>query len=93
MDALLALLLTGPVVAYEGWAIATLWRWFIVSHFHCVPLTIPAAVGISLLMSLTAHQPYWGKEDEKYTVLAKLFTGAAITTIILGWGWLAHFFV
>lgn len=40
----------------NGWTLTLLWRWFVVPVFPVPPLTISAAIGISLVMAYLTHQ-------------------------------------
>ena len=41
---------------FSGWAFAILWGWFAVPIFGLPPLTIAAAIGVSLLAGYLTHQ-------------------------------------
>jgi phosphatidylglycerophosphate synthase len=45
-----------PLTVYRGWALSVLWGWFVVPLFGAPPLSIPYAIGLSLLVGfLTTH--------------------------------------
>ena len=51
----------------NGWALSKLWAWFIVSTFGLSALSIPAAIGLSLVVGYLTQtlkpdkdkKPYW----------------------------------
>ncbi len=40
----------------SGWILSVLWGWFIIPVFHLPALTIPYAIGISIVAGLLTHQ-------------------------------------
>lgn len=40
-----------PLVIFGAWVFTQLWAWFVVPTFGLAPLTIPAALGLSLLVN------------------------------------------
>lgn len=45
-------LLVMPVTyALWGWATSKLWGWFVVPQFNLAPLSVPMAIGVSLVLS------------------------------------------
>lgn len=46
----LALIVIGTLV--EGWALKTIWNWFMSSVFSLTPLTIWQAIGVSMVFQL-----------------------------------------
>jgi hypothetical protein len=82
---------------WRGYVLTVLWGWFIVPAFGAHPLSVPLAIGISMLVGmLTMHKN--GKEAEK-----EMGAGTAIATSVglavlvplaaLGSGWVVHLFV
>lgn len=51
-------------VLLNGWAFAKLWAWFMVSTFSLPVLSIPQAIGLSLMISYATYQLQEKKEDE-----------------------------
>lgn len=63
----------------NGWALTKLWGWFVVNQFKLAPLSIPAAIGLALLVRfLTIH--FDDKKDEK-SWADKLIYGFCLGTI------------
>jgi len=80
----------------RGFVLVVLWSWFVVAHFHIAPLTIPVALGISLIVSfLTAHVDL----DDKPTGQAKsrLYKAISASLVVpiftLALGWVYHLFM
>ena len=64
--AVLAVVVLTPASAIlSGWVLSKLWAWFMVPALNLPALTIPAAIGISLVVSyLTYHTPVRAKETQ-----------------------------
>ncbi len=43
-------------VLMNGWALATLWKWFVVPTLGAPLLSIPAAIGASIIVTYLTHQ-------------------------------------
>jgi len=84
-------------VIYGGWAVMTLWNWFIPITFGLSELTLGQATGIDLLISLmTAKVTTYGSikkltEVERLKMLGKM-TYIPITTVGIGYLVLLLFF-
>lgn len=50
----------------NGWALSKLWLWFIVSTFDIRALSIPQAIGLSLVIAYLAHQHSSTEKKEEY---------------------------
>lgn len=77
-------------IVLRGWVLSILWRWFMVSAFHLPILSIPAAIGVSCVISMLTRETSYAKEDEKYTWSTKFFIGLIGPFISLGFGWLVR---
>jgi hypothetical protein len=79
----------------NGFALATLWAWFVVPTFQCVSLSIPAAIGISTVVGYLTHQVGTTKKDEKYEdLLARAFGHATAKPVVaLSFGFVVKWFV
>ena len=62
----------------NGWALAKLWSWFMVQTFDLPVLSIPEAIGLSLVVSYLTHQTSANKTEEKYWEI--LVRGGVTTT-------------
>jgi hypothetical protein len=61
----------------SGWAITKLWAWFMVTTFGLPHLTIPAAIGLAMMVG------YFQKlsKDDEDEYLKKLINGIIIGTL------------
>lgn len=100
MKALLALL--AVVVAliggsiWSGYVLSVLWGWFAVPAFHLAPISIPLAIGITMIIRmLTYEMPQsQDKKSDTATALASLYGwGFLYPLFILGMGAVVHSFV
>lgn len=93
MKAIGYLFVTILIVVYatilNGWALAKLWSWFIVKTFELPPLSIPAAIGLSIVVGYLTHQlDTKENKDEYWKTLVKglaLATAKPIFTLLFGW--------
>lgn len=53
---LVVLGLLAGLAVFEGFVLKSMWAWFVVPTFGLPELSIPVAIGISLIVSLLAHQ-------------------------------------
>jgi putative Mn2+ efflux pump MntP len=66
----------------NGWALAKLWSWFIVQTFNLPVLSIPAAIGLSMVVGYLTHQMSDKKnEDEYWETLVKGGVAATVKPI------------
>lgn len=56
MAPLLLLLFLPVSVLINGWALAVLWRWFLLPAFDLPALSIGYAIGLSVIASLLTYQ-------------------------------------
>jgi hypothetical protein len=77
-------------VIFSGYVITVLWDWFIVTTFAMKALTIPQALGLSLIISyLTLHQIQ--KDERDWS--EKLGIAIAKPLVYLLIGWIVHLFI
>lgn len=81
-------------MSMNGWALSKLWAWFVVTTLSMPPLTIPAAIGLAIIVKF--FQPIIKRDKEKEW--AEVLTeGAVIATISpitsVGIGWLVKLFM
>lgn len=60
------LLLAGSSL-WSGYVLSTLWGWFLVPIFDLPALSVPAAVGVALIVGYLTHQHKIESEKEKTT--------------------------
>lgn len=84
---------------YNGWVLMKLWEWFIVPVFHLPMLTLPAAMGLSLVVHfLTYNQQRTsdtnGTEEEKKKKMIHVFVQIFLRPlIVLGIGYGIHLYM
>ena len=75
----------------NGYVLATLWVWFIVPVFDLPTLTVPYAIGISMVIGVLTHQDcVTEKKDNWWESLLKIFTQPLAA---LAFGWIVRMFI
>lgn len=76
-------------VMWSGFALSKLWAWFLVPAFGVPPLSIPAAIGLALVVSYMTYQDTNADEDKdtKERVIKGALTLALKPAMALGFGW------
>jgi hypothetical protein len=79
----------------EGFVLSILWSWFMVTTFGLPAISIPVAIGISLLVSVTTLRIRNEnlENTDSGTVLIKALIRFFCLFLLLGIGWVVHFFV
>lgn len=73
-----------PSILLRGWALKTLWLWFIVPTFAVNPISIPAAYGMAIVTSLLIpFRPDDGGQD----VWKNIMTSLIYPPIAVAFGW------
>jgi hypothetical protein len=93
---ILALIATPFAYIVNGWALSLLWDWFVVSTFDVPSLSIPIAIGLSIVVGyLTASAPDLDKASKPksdWEQVASLFMGLLYSffhpLFALGIGWI-----
>lgn len=83
---------------FYGFALATLWGWFVVPALHAPALTVPQAIGLSLVVSMfTSRQVREKKDTDTESAGGALLTSSVVAVIVpllwLTMGFLVHLFV
>jgi len=80
---------------FSGYALSVLWGWFIVKTFGLPGLTIPAAIGLAMMVNYMTHQLNDKKnEDDVGLILMKgIFRGIEKPAFALAFGWVVVQFV
>ena len=79
-----------PLVAIiQGWVLTVLWSWFVVPTFRLPELSIPVAIGLSLIVGMFKgyNNPEKTENEDVYVKVTKvvmLFVGPFIV-LFLGW--------
>ena len=81
----------------NGWTLCVLWEWFIVPTFGCVGLSIPAAIGISLVVSYLTTTTKTQREKEQRPfgemLLEGIITSTIKTVLALMFGYVVQYFM
>lgn len=62
---LIAIPLIAVLSIYEGWCLKWLWLWFVSQPFNITPLSIPVAIGISLITGVLTYQTIYEPREVK----------------------------
>lgn len=95
MQVLAALLLWPVSAIIQGFTLKVLWGWFMVTTFAMQVLTIPQALGISLIASYLTHQmsDKTNTNDKSIEPIAMIFAAILRAGICLAVGWVYHLFM
>ena len=76
----------------RGYVLSVLWGWFVVPTFGLPALSIPIAIGISLILAFTTHQISVKKEEDKSfgTQFSNIILYPLLTLAI---GWIVTLFI
>ena len=78
----------------NGYALSVLWAWFIVKTFGLPTLTIPTAIGLSMIVSYLTYQPRESKGDSFASILGKgIAMAIAKPALALATAWVVVQFV
>jgi hypothetical protein len=75
----------------HGWALTTLWRWFIVPTFGAFPLTYLQAVGLIMVVRLMTYRASDSKENDRglgHTIAKATINAILIPLFSVGSAWL-----
>ena len=92
---ILALMVIEPI--WSGFVLAVLWRWFIVAAFNLPPLSLPAAIGVCLVVGYTAKADVAhlrNSDENSADRLGKLFGLSLLKPLVaLVFGWIVSFWM
>jgi hypothetical protein len=83
-------------ISYKGYALSVLWDWFLVKTFEFQSISIPTAIGITLIVNFIISQPKVNKESEDLDAEAffkMALIGTVIPTLTLLMGWITTLFM
>lgn len=76
----------------RGYVLSVLWGWFVVPTFGLPALSIPIAIGISLILAFTTHQISVKKEEDKS--FGTQFSNIILhPLLVLAIGWIVTLFI
>ena len=82
-----------PLVIFRGWVLSILWGWFIVPSFGLPPLSIAAAIGLSLLTGYLTADFASIKKEYKEDPHKNLMRSICISVITLLMGYIVKLFM
>ena len=82
----------------NGWVLSTMWQWFIVPLFHAPVLTIPYAIGISLMIGMfskssSTSSDNKGEGTDWSKVISALLAIFLSPLFVLFMGWIVRMFL
>jgi hypothetical protein len=98
MSTVIAAIVAIPLVAvifavsciWSGWVLHVLWAWFVVPLFGLPALTVPYAIGLSLVSKMLRGRGYSDKDESFWKSLMNAAIGPAIVLLV---GWIVLKFV
>lgn len=94
MIEIIAGLLAIPIgIILRGFVLCKLWSWFIVYQFSLPELTIPIALGISLLIAMLTHQYQTNKEEKERGIMHLVSLTIIAPLFFLACGWIISLFI
>lgn len=88
------ILVTMISVLYFGFALKTLWDWFVVTSFNLPPLSLATAMGLVVMSSLFKSSSPVDKNESDADYLAKGLVEVMVRpTMVLLCGWIVSWFV
>ena len=95
--ALIYLIIVVPVAVagtfIDGWAMVTLWRWFVMGAFGLVALQMKTAIGIALIFDLFKSRYVNYNKPMKKLLPTFLFMALIFPLTAVGFGWLVLLFL
>lgn len=77
----------------SGWAISILWKWFIFPVFDLRIISIPEAIGISLIIAHLTHQTPTNKDGRDHPFLSSILTSMLKPLCAVCIGWIVKLFI
>ena len=75
--------LTALSLIYHGFALTKLWGWFIVPIFSLPLLSLPAAIGLSLIVGFMAKNHDFKKNDDENNSVRKVMLKATLMAAVV----------
>jgi len=77
---------------WSGFVLSILWGWFLVPAFHLPQITIPLAIGISLVIGMLTYQVSAQEPDKTYTKRS-ITIAIVYPLLLLIFGAIVHIFI
>lgn len=82
----------------RGWVLSIVWRWFVVSQFHIMGLTIPAAIGLSIVICMFTDKSASSEPKSTGATVTSIVGRAAGTLLVgplltLGLAWIVRYWL
>lgn len=81
----------------RGWSLSILWAWFAVPAFGIAPLSIPMAIGLTMLANLVVASPRNDSDTNGMDATDKMVQGfifsISLSLVALGSGWVVKQFI
>lgn len=68
---------------WKGYVLSVLWGWFAVTALYAPPLSVPAAIGITVMINFTTNKV--GREAKDYYEFALIHAGRPAVALLIGW--------
>jgi len=88
--ALLGLLLIAPGMAYQGWALQQMWRWFVSPAFGVPAPGVAVCIGLAVLATEVMPSPPRPRNDDPPHPLLAFGKAMGRTTFYLCLAWVVH---
>ncbi len=85
------IILIPVMVIFQGWVLTILWGWFIVPTFRAPELSIPVAIGLTLIVGM--FKSYNTKQESTEEKLTSGIATILIPLFLLFIGWIVHLFM
>jgi len=78
----------------NGWVLSVMWGWFVVTAFNAPPLSVPAAIGVGMVVSfLTAKRQTESKKGGWEDLTGELLFAVFYPLAALALGYIVYLFI
>lgn len=79
---------------WSGYVLTVLWDWFVVQTFRLPHLSLPAAIGIAIVVRYLTWQPVESPDDDFAEAMIKgAGTALLLPAFMLLFGWIVQFWM